>query len=250
MEYTDFCEEQFSRLIELQNRLEDTYHIQSYSRWYYDSETSLLKLYNKKGEIYFKYIPVGTYSLKTNTWMWSWFNESCEEKNKNETLKIKEFGLENHYEKLSTGNFPADEYDGWESIAIAHYFLNGIGAYKVTSGDLEKYILLTEVMDENSPEIKKLKQKTVECHKHNLARPAYVCQHLNLDTPGGFEEAFDTFPGMELDDEKDFQAWCDECEKVRLQYKGWNEESEEFANIKLICEDCYFELKEFNQHRQ
>ncbi|WP_292010992.1 DUF6882 domain-containing protein [Chryseobacterium sp.] len=248
MEYTEFCEEQFNQLVTLQNTLEDQYHIQSYTNWFYDSESSLLRLYNTEKQIYFKHIPVGTYSFQTHTWMWSWFNESSLEKNKNETLKIKDFGIEKHYEKLYTGTSPADEYDGWEFVAIAQYLLKGIGAYKVVSGHLETYMLLTEIVEDNSPEIKKLKQKTVECKKHQLARSAFVCQHLNLDHPKGFEEAFDTFPGMDLDEDDNFQAWCDECEKVRVQHKGWNDESENFANIKLICEDCYFELKNFNQH--
>ncbi|KQT29579.1 hypothetical protein ASG22_19850 [Chryseobacterium sp. Leaf405] len=78
------------------------------------------------------------------------------------------------------------------------------------------------------------------------SRAAFVCQHLNLEQYKGFGEAFDTYRGMQLDEDDDFQAWCSECEKVRLQSNGWNDESEEFAKIKLICEDCYFELKSLN----
>ena len=51
---------------------------------------------------------------------------------------------------------------------------------------------------------------------------------------------------MDLDDEEDFQAWCDDCEKIRIKYDGWNEKSETFAKIKLICENCFFDLKNFN----
>ena len=42
-------------------------------------------------------------------------------------------------------------------------------------------------------------------------------------------------------------TWCGECEKVRIKNNGWNEISEGFAKIKLVCEDCYFDLKRFNQ---
>ena len=28
---------------------------------------------------------------------------------------------------------------------------------------------------------------------------------------------------------------------------GWNEESEKFAKIQLVCEECYFEMKELNK---
>ena len=49
---------------------------------------------------------------------------------------------------------------------------------------------------------------------------------------------------MNPDDE--FQAWCDKCENVRLATDGWTGESMEFADIKLICNRCYFEMKNFN----
>jgi hypothetical protein len=55
---------------------------------------------------------------------------------------------------------------------------------------------------------------------------------------------------MELPDDDDFQAWCDECEAVRQTEGEWNEKSMNFAGIKIVCEKCYFEMKEFNlRHR-
>nr|WP_290929308.1 hypothetical protein [Haliscomenobacter sp.] len=51
---------------------------------------------------------------------------------------------------------------------------------------------------------------------------------------------------MELEEDDDLQAWCDQCELERLRTDGWNDESMEFAGIKLVCEDCYFEIKAFN----
>ena len=70
---------------------------------------------------------------------------------------------------------------------------------------------------------------------------------MNTEQKTGFEEAFETYRGMELNEEDDFQAWCSECEKERLKTDGWNDESMEFAKIKLVCERCYFEIKEINE---
>ena len=89
--------------------------------------------------------------------------------------------------------------------------------------------------------------ETIDCRNHGPKREAFVCAHLDLKTIKGFNEAFDTFKGMELGDEDDLQAWCNDCESIRLKYNGWNEESERFAKIKLVCEDCYFEFKRFNK---
>ena len=48
----------------------------------------------------------------------------------------------------------------------------------------------------------------------------------------------------------DLSAWCNECEIVRIEKGGWNDESEDFANIKLICEECYFEMKDLNENNK
>ena len=50
---------------------------------------------------------------------------------------------------------------------------------------------------------------------------------------------------MESDD--DYQAWCDECEKVRLKEGEWNDVSMAIAKIELVCDQCYFEIKARNR---
>lgn len=249
MNYKEFCQEKLDHLIEIQNLFKQQFDIDSYENWFYDSEFELLRLYNSdEDEVYFTYIPVGTYSKEKQTWMWSWFNDSSIEKNKKKLLVVKEFGIKNQYEKLQEGTFPSDELDGWELTSVCLDFLNGIGAYKVNSDHLDFYMVLTAVEDKNSKSVQQSKQKIVECTQHGFARPGFVCQHLDCKTVSGFHEAFDTYKGMELEEEDDFQAWCDECEKVRAEYGEWNEESENFAQIRLVCENCYFELKKFNQN--
>ena len=248
-EYNDFAEYELENLMPIQDLFKEKYRIDSFSNWFYDDEFQILRLYNdNEDEIFFKYIPIGTFSLTKETWMWSWFNNYLNEKNKTETLKIKKFGIENDYKKLYEGTFPSDKYDGWEFLAISFKLLNGIGAYNIQTENLNYYLLLTEkINSENNSEIKHLKQKTLDCGNHGFQRPAFVCKHLNLEKAVGFEEAFETYPGMELDQDDDLQAWCNECEEIRLKYGEWNEESEKFAQIKLVCENCYFEMKKLNE---
>lgn len=84
----------------------------------------------------------------------------------------------------------------------------------------------------------------VECGDHGLRRPAFVCQHLTAFDKVGFHEPFDQKPEDELED--GFQAWCDECEKIRSKEGEWNDVSEGFAKIKLVCDLCFFEMKKIN----
>ena len=226
--YKKFNKPKLDRLIQIQEKFKNNFNIDSYANWFYDSESEILRLYNDDDdEVYFKYISIGTFSLKSKTWMWSWFNSSSIEESRNQLLAIKEIGIENNFEKLKEGTFPSDEFDGWELTAICLYFFHGIGAYKVKTSGLEKYLLIMSIADKESPEVRKLKQKTVECDDHGYSRPAFVCQHLSCETSRGFEEAFETYKGMELDEDDDFQAWCNECEKIRVEHNGWNEESED-----------------------
>lgn len=247
--YNEFAQTELNQLIKIQDQFKLDQNLDSFDNWFYDSDLKILRLYNdEENEVFFKYIPIGTYSLNSKTWMWSWYNNYLSENNKFETLKIKKFGEEKLFTKLYDGSFESDEFDGWEFLAIALKILGGIGVYKISTDHLNSYFLLTEkIEDKNNSAIKILKQKKMECEEHGFGRAAYVCQHLNLDAAVGFEEAFETYPGMELDDDEDFQAWCSECEKARIKYDGWNEESEKVAQIKLICEDCYFEIKNLNQ---
>ena len=105
-------------------------------------------------------------------------------------------------------------------------------------------MLILEPIDNETAN--RIKEQTIECESHGVNRVAFVCQHLNKIERKGFEEAFSTYKGMELEEDDEFQAWCDECEIERLKTDGWNDESMEFANIRLVCEDCYFEMKEKN----
>ncbi len=247
IDYEQFASKKCRELIQIQERFMEQLSIGSYQHWYYDAELALLRFYNDDtDQLYLKYIPIGTFSLTSETWMWSWFNDYSCEPNRDSTFAIREFGLEHHYPKLTAGTFSADEYDCWEFAAISFAILEGIGVYRAPSEKLQSYLLITAVLEEDSWEVVHFNQAKVECKIHGRSRTAFVCQHLNLEHPKGFEEAFETYKGMELGEDDDFQAWCDECEKVRIRNNGWNEYAEEFAKIKLVCEYCYFELKEFN----
>jgi Zn finger protein HypA/HybF involved in hydrogenase expression len=133
----------------------------------------------------------------------------------------------------------------WEFVAIAAKLTNGIGVYRpVNDRQLKMFFVITKVITNEAA--KNIKDKFVKCGSHDYGRRAFVCKHLNNESKVGFEEAFETFEDMELLEDDDFQAWCDECEAVRQREGEWNDKSMEFASIKVICETCYFEMKEIN----
>lgn len=87
------------------------------------------------------------------------------------------------------------------------------------------------------------KNSLMECARHGTHRPAFICQHLQFGEGIGFNEDDEPF-----DAEWPFRnAWCDECDKVLLREGEWNDVSEGFAKITLICEGCLEEIRSRNQ---
>ena len=85
--------------------------------------------------------------------------------------------------------------------------------------------------------------KIVHCDKHGDRREAFVCDHLLRGTRQGFFSCEDV--GNPHPD-----AWCLKCEQMRLAYANadgeWNEKSEALLTVRLVCGDCYEEIKDRN----
>jgi hypothetical protein len=89
-------------------------------------------------------------------------------------------------------------------------------------------------------------ENVVECGTHGRSRPAFVCWHVAYESKVGWNEPeiYDKEP------DEDFygciNAWCDKCEAKAISTGGWNDESEAFANIQLVCEPCALSFKREN----
>ncbi len=245
LDYKSFAKDCVERLKVIQDKFKNDYDVDWYDNWFYNQSTGLLTFSTGDQQLNFKYFDVGSFSEKSNTWKWSWDNDSTLENVKEKARLVKEFGVSSELSKLTSGYFDSDEFEAWEFAAIAAKLTNGIGVYRpVNDRRLKIFLVITEFIDNETAQ--NIKDKYVECGSHEYRRRAFVCQHLNFINKVGFEEAFDTFEDMELLEDDDFQAWCSECETVRQKEGEWNKKSEAFAAIKLVCEKCYFEMKDLN----
>lgn len=244
--YKTFAKTCNKELQVLQDVFQKEHDLNRYDNWFYNQITGLLTFSTANEELNFKYFSVGSFLEKENTWKWSWDNESIDENVKAQATIIREFGQQSNFEKLTTGYFECDEFEAWEFAAIAAKLTNGIGVYRpAIDNQLKLFFVITEIVDNETA--KNIKSKYVECGQHSTRRAAFVCKHLfDKKDKVGFVEAFETVEGMELQDDDDFQAWCDECEKVSEEEGEWNDRLETFTDVQLVCEKCYFEMKEFN----
>jgi hypothetical protein len=85
--------------------------------------------------------------------------------------------------------------------------------------------------------------KIVRCDRHGDRREAFVCDHLLRGTRQGF------FSGEDVENPHP-DAWCSKCEQIRLTYAGvdgeWNEKSEALLKVRIVCGDCYEEIRARN----
>jgi hypothetical protein len=221
------------------------YNINSYEHWYYDHGIGAFHFKSDDGRnLYLKYVDVGSFSTEKNTWMWSWKNKSTPKHVSKGLEKVRSLGEKNNFNALSDGLLEnGDEYTGWELTAITAKILNAIGAYRVPQEHLFVYFVFTKVLSQQ--EYDELKRSQIECETHGTGRVAFVCQHLLEGSRLGFHETVDSNPLMEPED--DYQAWCGECENAWLQEREWTKDFKALVNLKVVCDQCYFESKRRNQ---
>ncbi|TYZ06210.1 hypothetical protein FY528_18920 [Hymenobacter lutimineralis] len=68
---------------------------------------------------------------------------------------------------------------------------------------------------------------------------------MNTDYSVGFYEPFASDPSVVYANDE-LNAWCDACDEVLTRVGEWNDESEGFAKIKVVCDACFFDMKELN----
>ncbi len=94
-----------------------------------------------------------------------------------------------------------------------------------------------------------MSEKFVECGSHGRTKPAFLCVHLLMGTSVGWNEPAE----YDKDEHDDFygciNAWCDACERKAIETGGWDDESEAFADIRLVFEPCSLKIKTYNLQR-
>ncbi len=93
---------------------------------------------------------------------------------------------------------------------------------------------------------REVSDKFVECGSHGNSKAAFICYHLVYEDNVGWNEP-DVYDESEDDDFYDcINAWCNKCEAEAISTGGWTDESETFANIQLVCENCALKIKRAN----
>lgn len=85
--------------------------------------------------------------------------------------------------------------------------------------------------------------RTLTCPTHGTSTPAFVCRHL-LDM-SGLPRGF--FEPTALEDPSEPQAWCAACDQVLAREGEWNDVSEAFAGVSLVCSGCFERMRIYHR---
>lgn len=200
---------------EKQETFRNLYRIDDYQQYYYSQSTGVFTFLNTDADnIFFDYQEIGTIALKPGTWLWSWSNSSIYERVKISSRQLREYGLENNIQKLTQNTWSAEEIDGWEMLSVAYDILNPLGLYRFENDNLLRFIILREkITEKDAQEGEEELDKLLKCENYGYNRASFVCEHILNNIGTGFHEAFETQRDMDLSEDDNFQAWCDDCEK-------------------------------------
>lgn len=141
-----FFDECLAELEEKNTELMDNYSLAEYERWDFDQETAELVFSNqgKKGLIARVYY-IGSYSPRSETWMWGWGNDSVMPYLTAPIARVREFGHEQNIEELVDRFWSATEDAGWAMSAAALRIVGGLGVYRGKDQYGESYLLIHDI---------------------------------------------------------------------------------------------------------
>jgi len=83
--------------------------------------------------------------------------------------------------------------------------------------------------------------RRIHCEKHGVTAGCIICRHLCEAKGLGFWS-------IKPDATGPAQAWCEECDGVLDEDRGWTDRGDALADWRLYCTKCY--TKTLKRHRR
>jgi hypothetical protein len=141
-EFEDFIEKCNDELQSKNEALENVYGLGHYANWYKQSERRTLTFYNP-GEhpaLEASTTSIGTYSLQTHTWLWTWGSKWSTEAERSAACQFKQLYDVTGMRIFNDAYFDCDEYLAWQLAGASVHQLNSLGCYRAPSGHLWEFL--------------------------------------------------------------------------------------------------------------
>lgn len=145
-EFDKFLTECYQELENKQALLFENYNLGSYDSFWLDQTTQSLQFKNSE-EVGLEFIvmPIGSWSSKSNTWMWAWANKSFTEEFKSNAIILKDLANTTGYDIFTEEMLEIDEFMAHELTAMAVHHIDAIGMYITPSNELKTFLALVKL---------------------------------------------------------------------------------------------------------
>lgn len=130
--FEEFLAGCMSALREKNAALEKRYRLGSFDRWDHDGDANVLTFSNADGRaiVEAKTTDIGSYSQKSQTWLWAWANQSIVELDRARATPLKQLFDVTGMHLFQDPHFDCDECLAWEMAAAAVHQLQSLGVYR------------------------------------------------------------------------------------------------------------------------
>jgi hypothetical protein len=129
-----------------QSDLESRYRFSEIERWDRQNDAGGI-VFSTAGRpvllVQFQY--VGSVSKVSDTWLWSWANDSMAASLTRDMERVREYGKRRGFSKLTKRQWKATEDDGWDMAAVANYLLKAKGVYRFPGQFGVAFVVFTDV---------------------------------------------------------------------------------------------------------
>lgn len=129
--------------------LDAKYGLHSFARWDDDRDRQLLTFTNpgRPDALEAKATSIGSYSLKTHTWLWAWANSSLTDDARQKASVLKRLADRTGMRIFTDAHVDCDEYLAWELAAAAVDELDSLGCYREPVGHLWIFVSIDSIKE-------------------------------------------------------------------------------------------------------
>ena len=147
-EFQKFLERSMSEIHRKQDLLSSGYGLGTFAAFWFDQAKGTLEFRDHLGrtQLLASVVPIGSHSVRSNTWMWAWANPSILPPLRKQAEALRELATETGVAAFEqpTIAVTANEMP-WELAAFAVHRLGALGAYKAPGRDSDLYLAILAV---------------------------------------------------------------------------------------------------------
>lgn len=118
--------------------------LETAKHWHFESRSRLIRFYDdvKGPALLADLTVVGSFSTRTNTWLWVWDNSNYSDAARAVVAPLRVFGEVRGIDKFREASWPGEEVDAWEATQIAAELLDAAAVYRAPFEHLLVFMLL------------------------------------------------------------------------------------------------------------